>query len=307
MKLRDGLREADRVFQQTPLPPEALSGLRRKVLDAEPARPKWPLLLVAGAAAVALAAFVLWPKAPEVEDIRLAAGESYVPAAPRGVQVAASADALLHRERDRVRVRSGIVTFTVEKRSSGEAPVRVDVSHGTIEVVGTRFTIRQRDDGGDVTLHEGVIRFGEHVLRAGETLEWPEKPAPPPVVAPVAPQPEQTPEPVKPPPPEPHPHVHKEPAVIHETDAAWLLDEVALLRSRGEYAEAVRLLDKGLDGIVLPATRERFSYELGSILTYQLGDKAAACRQWAKHEAAFPHGRYARELRSAKEHLQCGR
>jgi transmembrane sensor len=101
--------------------------------------------------------------------------------------------------------------------------------------------------------------------------------------------------------------MHKEPAVIHETDAAWLLDEVAVLRSRGEYAEAVRLLDKGLSGIVLPATRERFSYELGSILTYQLHDADAACRQWAKHEAAFPNGRYARELKSAKEHLKCAR
>jgi transmembrane sensor len=101
------------------------------------------------------------------------------------------------------------------------------------------------------------------------------------------------------------PHAHKEPAVIHETDAQWLLDEVDVLRSRGEYAEAVRLLDKGLAGIVSPATRERFSYELGSILTYQLHDASTACKQWAKHSAAFPDGRYARGVEAAREQLRC--
>jgi transmembrane sensor len=299
MSLRDGLRAADAAFQSTPLPPAALAELRRRVLRE---RRSWAWLLIPVAAAIA--AFVLWPRVPEVEDVLLAAGQSYQPALPRGVNVVAEAGSVLHREHDRVRVRSGSVTFSVEKRREGEAPVRVEVSHGTIEVVGTRFTIRQREEGGDVTLHEGVIRFGEKTLRAGESLEWPEKPAPPPAPVVVAPPPEPVPAPpvVK----KPAPHLRKEPAVIHETDAAWLLEEVDLLRSRNEYGEAERLLEKGIGGIVLPATKERFSYELGSILTYQLDDKTRACRHWAKHGAEFPGGRYTREVKSAQQRLQCG-
>jgi transmembrane sensor len=305
MKIRDGLREADAAFQSTPLPPEVLAGLRRNVLRDPPFR--WAWLLVPIAAAAALVAFVFWPRVPDVEDVQLAAGQSYAPALPRGVSVLASEGSTLHRDHDRVRVLSGTVTFSVDKRHGGEAPVRVDVSHGTIEVVGTRFTIHQREDGGDVTLHEGVIRFGDKTLHAGESLEWPEKPKPV-VVAPPPEPPQPEPEP-QPEPPAPavkkHPRPHKEPPVIHETDAAWLLEEVDVLRSRNEYGEAVRLLEKGIDGIVSSATRERFSYELGSILTYQLDDTTRACRHWAKHTATFGPGRYAREVKSAQARLQC--
>ena len=97
----------------------------------------------------------------------------------------------------------------------------------------------------------------------------------------------------------------KEPAVIHETDAQWLLEEVDVLRSRGEYPEAVRLLDKGLGGLVSAATRERFSFELGSILSYQVGDRTRACAHWEKHRAQFRGGRYAREVDAAREKVKC--
>ena len=299
MKIRDGLREADAVFQSTPIPPRVMSSLRRRVLRE---RRSWAWWLFAPVA-VMLAAFLLWPEVPEVEDIQLAAGGSYVPPTPRGVAVFATQGATLHRERDRLRVRAGSVTFSVEKRRSGESPVRVDVSHGTIEVVGTRFTIHQRADSGDVTLHEGVIRFAERTLHAGETLDWPPTPAvvvaPPEPLAPLPAPSAAAPGPKK------QAGVHQEPAVIHETDSAWLLQEVDLMRSRSEYGEAVRLLEKGLGGIVSAATRERFSYELGSILTHQLDDSRRACAHWVKHRATFPEGRYAREVKAARERLQC--
>jgi transmembrane sensor len=310
VKIRDGLREADAAFQSTPLPPQTLASLRRRVL-AERRSAAWWLLVPAAAALAALIVFVLWPNVPEVEDVTLAAQQTYLPDLPRGVTVVAAVGSRLHREHDRVRVLSGEVTFSVDKRHSGEAPVRIDVSHGTIEVVGTRFTIRQRELGGDVALHEGVIRFGDKTLQAGESLQWPE-PAPLPVVKAPTPPPDVAPAPTPSPTP-PAPQAERrmsarprhEPAVIHETDAAWLLEEVALLRSRSEYGEAVRLLQKGIGGLVLPATRERFSYELGSILTYQLNDAGGACAQWARHTAAFPTGRYAREVKSAQQRLQC--
>ncbi len=53
-------------------------------------------------------------------------------------------------------------------------------------------------------------------------------------------------------------------------------------------------------------TRERFSYELGSILTYQLGDRASACRHWQEHARRYPDGRYQTEVLQAAAHARWG-
>jgi transmembrane sensor len=281
MNLREGLREADAAFQSAELP--SLSPRRRSAWGA------WKLAAIPVLAL--LLVVVLYPKS--------------IPPGPRGVEVIASEGARLERSAERIKVLWGEVTFIVAKREAGEAPVRVEVSHGVIEVVGTRFTVRQRDDGGDVTLHEGIIRFGSVELTAGQSLSWPLRPRAEVVELPPPPAPEPMTEP-RPTSPR-KPRLHREPAVIHETDAAWLLDEVEVLRSRGEYGEAVRLLDKGIAGLVSKSTRERFSFELGSILTRQQSDAAAACRHWAKHKADFPKGRYAQQVQSAEEHAKCAR
>ncbi len=308
---RQPLREADAAFQSTALPPQVLARLRRRIFEKAPSS-RLPWLVAATAAAVLLAiAFVTLRARGGAEDVRLASGEHYVVGAAELVAVTPS---LLHRDGDQLAIRAGEVQVTVEPRRAGQQPVRIAVSHGTLEVVGTRFTIRQRVDGGTVEVHDGVVRFlSDRVTRevaAGESLEWPVKlAAASPTLVPEATVAEPPAEPTSVPPnpakkQRPRP-TRAEPAVIRETDAAWLLEEVDLLRSRREYGEAVRLLDKGLAGIVSARTRERFSFELGSILTYQQGDSTRACRQWKAHEAAFPGGRYAAEVQSAMEKAGC--
>ena len=53
------------------------------------------------------------------------------------------------------------------------------------------------------------------------------------------------------------------------------------------------------------ATRERLSFELGSLLTYQLHDVKRACAHWDAHRRAYGNGRYDAEVRAAAERLAC--
>ena len=54
------------------------------------------------------------------------------------------------------------------------------------------------------------------------------------------------------------------------------------------------------------SARERLSFELGSILTYQLRARARACEHWARHVARFEGGRYEDEVQQAEATLGCG-
>jgi len=118
MSLRDArsaMREADAAFASTPLPASALSRLRRRVLaEAHPSSWRWAAAVGAVAAAVAVA-FVVWPRAPEVEDIALAPTQHY---AADGVDITANTSSQLHRDHDRLAVRSGEVEVSVRKRSA---------------------------------------------------------------------------------------------------------------------------------------------------------------------------------------------
>ncbi len=67
-----------------------------------------------------------------------------------------------------VRLREGTAMFDIETVEAGEPPTRIHVSHGVIEVLGTRFTIEQSPRGGHVDLFEGRIRF---VALDGTTTE----------------------------------------------------------------------------------------------------------------------------------------
>jgi len=79
--------------------------------------------------------------------------------------------------------------------------------------------------------------------------------------------------------------------------------EVAKLRSQGRFEEAAELLREV--GPLPAEDRERLSYERGSMLTYRLDQKEAACAHWAAHEAQFPDGTYAIEVSLAKRKLGC--
>jgi hypothetical protein len=80
---------------------------------------------------------------------------------------------------------------------------------------------------------------------------------------------------------------------------------VAELRSRGLYAEAAaelgRALRAGYDG----GAEERLSFELGSILTHHIGDRARACRHWTAHLRRHGGGRYSREIALAEATAGC--
>jgi hypothetical protein len=230
-----------------------------------------------------------------------------------------------------VHVVSGRVELDVIHRPRGAAPALVRVSHGTIAVLGTRFTIEQLDDGGRVVLHEGRIRFDAPdrsvVLQAGSSLTWPltttTPSAPPPITAAapampsprtesapakhanVAPVESRTPPVTTPPPTTTAPATASVPAPAAALDVDRVITDVANLRARGRFADAAALLEPTLTEPLPPATLERLSYELGDIATYQLADPQRACRHWQSHRARFPQGRYTHEVEAAVRRLAC--
>lgn len=88
-------------------------------------------------------------------------------------------------------------------------------------------------------------------------------------------------------------------------DPGEVIRQVEELRSRGRFREAVQRLAQGLEEELAPQTRERFSYEIGSILTYQLAQHREACSHWEVHLARYPGGRYSRDVLQAMAEAQC--
>ncbi len=289
------------------------------------------------AAAAALLVLVLKPASPEVgggaplQVAESVGSQTVLPAGSRAVaqqqrlEVVSEQGAVLEREAVGVRMVEGVARFSVQRRAPGEPEVVVQVSHGRIEVLGTEFTVTQRSDGGEVTLHEGSIRFraeggAEVLLSPGETLRWPL-----PVVAERAPLPlpiEDEPSPEQAPVPETGPETVPEtgperPQVVQRRaprqpapafDVGAVIESVEVFRRQGRFEEAAGELEKALRRSLPDATAERLSYELGDILTWQLRDKEAACAVWAEHRAR--HGsesRYAQEIARAERTLGCGR
>jgi transmembrane sensor len=329
------LRVADEAMGQL----EPTAELDERVLGrTRPAQPwfRSQRLVLVAALTLAASALVLWwrlslpsePAVPSVahgwtvseasDDLNLALGADGLIELQQGtckltrhratLQVAAPGR--LRNEQDGMRVVAGSVDVQVQKRNAEQPPVHVLVSHGVIEVVGTHFTIEQQPSSGRVVLHEGLIRFvsdsGRSVdLVPGQALAWPltEASVASPSAAPSeAEAADEAPEasasssasaavPAARPPGE---------------DVDALLRRVEVLRSRGRYREAAEELERG--SASLPAeTRERLSFERGSLLTYQLKDRARACAHWRVHQSRFPNGRYDNEVRGAVQHLRCGK
>jgi transmembrane sensor len=201
-----------------------------------------------------------------------------------------------------VELSRGEADFVVDKRPPGAAATFVRGPQGTIEITGTRFTVIQRSDGGTVRLDEGAIRFrapdGRTVaLVPGQSLSWPLPPAASPRVtktvrasmratraAPAFRQAERT-------------------APVDPSEA--LVDRIAALRAERRYDEVTRELRAALVGEARPLTRERLSFELGSVLSYHLLDREAACAHWAGHRRAFAAGRYEQEVADIEKVLRC--
>lgn len=214
-----------------------------------------------------------------------------------GVALSIKRPARIRREREGVRIVEGEVLASVD-HVGPQRVVRVLVSHGAIEVHGTRFTIVQDSAGGAATLHEGSIVFRSSdgrlaEIAPGATLRWP---------LPELPSVEEAPLPSV-----PEPKVLRRPMKRSEplSDAQPTLKQVAALRSRKAYVEAARVLSDALTQPLRPESRELLSYELGSVLTYHLKDVNPACAHWKKHLSGFPRGRRAADARKARDLLRC--
>lgn len=232
---------------------------------------------------------------------------------PRGVRVTSIGRTSLRRELRGIRVLTGEAEFEVQKRSPEAGPVRVLVSGGSIEVHGTRFTVKETGAGtGSVALHEGAIDFVDedgvtHVVRPGETLRWP-LPRP---VEPILDEPEsESVEDLEPLPLlGPLPKKERRPAADwrlfdQRVHAEAVITELGQLRKQGAWNDAVHLLERELNRGA-PDTRERLSFELGLILTWQMKDAAAACAHWAQHQREYPEGRFDGEVDRAAASLGC--
>jgi transmembrane sensor len=222
----------------------------------------------------------------------------------------------VRKEAHGVRLLRGSARIVARHRGQNETPLQVLVSGGAIEVVGTRFSVIEREDSGEVALEEGAIRFvsltGRIVrLAPGERYQWPEEVAPSPA---PTPEPEPAPEPEK----EPESVLEKAPAPqvtakrVHppktlSVDVDEFLEQVFALRDRGRFEDAIQLLTKAMKRGLGPSTDERLSYEIGSILTDRLADQTRGCQHWSKHLRRFGYGRYASEITAAEKQLHCAR
>ncbi len=310
------LQKADATLKARGMPREA-----RLRLDARLFAPPPQRLAMALVAAVSVAVgFVLvaWlvPHAPPTVGgftpagvgqvqvaseaaVELAEGSAVVDEA-RGLKVSSLTASTLRRESRGVRLLSGRVTFEVQKVAEGRMPVRVLVSGGSIEVRGTRFTVTERGAGGEVLLHEGKIVFFdadglEHVVSPGEILKWPRPPRELDELEPLPPL------------------RRKESDKMQEIDwrefdrrvhAEAVITELTQLRRSGAWPDAVRLLERELSRGA-PDTRERLSFELGLIYTWQLKDPAAGCAHWVEHRQEYPQGRFGVEVERAAAALGC--
>lgn len=313
----EALRRADAELEGRDLS----AGAQRRLAKALEARPRpaarWLVVAAVAGAVVLGVGLWRWPTSPLPgftlaqaspdaryhsigEALELSAGE--VELRGEGLTLWLEGAATVEREgADSLAVRAGRVGFAVTKRPGA---FRVKVSHGVIEVLGTRFWVRQGEAGGEVRLEEGRIRFTQadgatRTLEAGATLTWP---------LPTSPATEPEPE------PETETETETDPPGLapgrpsargRSADTGAVLAEVAELRSRRAYAQAVGRLREALAKPLGPASRERLSWELGSILTYQLAQGSEACAHWARHLRAFPRGAYEVEVRQARSHLLC--
>lgn len=327
------LAEADRRLRDHGVPPATERRLRRRLertLAPRPAPARAVAWAAASAVAAAAVAAALWmarggepPRqvaaglvverasadlryqvGPD-ESVRVDAGEGELFDEASRMRVRTRGPVELRREPDGVRLVRGQVEVHVAPRAPGAAPAQILVSHGVIEVVGTRFAVEQRDGEGEVAVRQGQVRFhaasGEvYDLGAGDGLAWPRVPGadrevvvpepPPPDTAPTT-EPAATKAPTKP------ATRRAEVVDVKERRPKELLDRLAVLRSHGRYPEAARVLADALADEELPlALRERLSFELGAILADRLGDQRAACGHFRRHQRRYRGGRYGPEL-----------
>lgn len=236
----------------------------------------------------------------------------------------------------------GAAIFEVEPRTEGPRR-RVEVPGGSIEIMGTRFSVVVYGDHGHVDLLEGSIHFVGHAgdvheITPGQRFRFSSNPqvtaaavpTPMPGLAVAPTTPEAEPEPdggdtddapplaagellaglVDDEPSDPGASTSASPnrSRTARRDAALrkIVDEVTELRAQRKYPQAAKLLREAIDDSRWTQhTREVLSYELGTILSTQLSDTDAACAHWQRHEKRFSAGRYARAVERTQARLGC--
>jgi transmembrane sensor len=310
--LRQALAQADADFEAFGLPPTIDARLRARLSEsAMPQRRFWPRLALVSVASSLCTLAVLWlidaekpperrPQGLHVESatpdlevlptgphrLTIARGGAVLWSERHGASATLLGPAELSEEGAALRLHRGLVLFSVRKRAPHEPAFRILVSHGAIEVLGTRFLVRQEAATGEVVLEEGAIRFegaqGTALLsRAGDRLLWPPLPAPVQAAKPVA------------------------PAKRGRNPSATVLDEIATLRRAHRYAAAVKRLRRALLQPAGASTREILSFELGTLLSDHLQEPEAACAHWSLHLGQFPEGRYREEIAAFLVRLRC--
>jgi len=321
VEVRELLREVDEAVRSVDLSPEADARVAERIEmeRRRRARPSRPIggVAIAFATGVALATglALLWGRSTHDAGV------------PPTAVTYAPVDCSSHQQGDRLRLRGhcrielssamvvetwrdaalavtprgprvldGAATFEVAP-VRGDEPIRVLVAGGSIEVMGTRFTVIERDLRGRVDLVEGRIVFVDLsnrrvVLLPGERLTWTAAgidalPSSPP--APTEPRIDSVvPAELDQPSPRPTPRITAE---SHRSTVP--LDRIAQLRAAGRYEEALSVVRQTGRTKLDRRTREALAYEEGAILQDHLHRTDEACTHWRRHLRRFPSGTYA--------------
>lgn len=198
-----------------------------------------------------------------------------------------------------VRVVDGVALFHVDRVAEGQPRVRVEVAAGAIEVIGTRFVVTQRGDGGHVDLLEGAIAFvdrdgAEHRVAPGQRLGWDATRVLAEATALPAPTPTATPGPTRP--------AAKPARAAVDVDAA--LERVAGLRRAGRYDDAIAELVRVRRSVDDPVVAEVLSFEEGTLRT-RADRPDEVCAYWRGHLARFGAGDHAASIREHMASARC--
>jgi hypothetical protein len=249
------------------------------------------------------------------DDIVVQKGDVTLRDARAGATLVVTRPGTLRHEPRGLRVVSGRVELDVDKRAPEAEPMRVLVSHGEIEVHGTKFSVDQLPNGGGAALlFEGRILFRsddgrEVALSPGQSVAWPLPPLPAP-----APQKddsfkaERDDDALAPLPPPPAADAGAADWSAHDRllRAHTLLERIPKLRAQGKFQQAATELQVAMRQDLPAAARERLSFELIDILANELWDNARACAYAKDHVWRYPAGRYEDELVRIREELNCG-
>ncbi|MEK7704726.1 MAG: FecR domain-containing protein [Myxococcota bacterium] len=255
--------------------------------------------------------FELVSASPDLRSIRQAdgtvvvdSGRVWLRVTELRVNLTVTGPSRVRREPDGIRVALGAVDFDVAPRA-GSRPLRVFVSHGIIEVIGTRFAVRQASGGGRVQLDSGMIRFVDErgqptVLHTGESLAWPRETVPS--------VPQDVPPSLSPPVTSMAPKTAygaKRPQQTSFVVQQQILGEIDALRMRRETDALIGRLTTWLAETTDEPFRERLSFELCDVLVQQPRAQARACTQIAEHLRRYPGGENTRQLLQTRA-LKCG-